>query len=228
MEDQDKTEWHMSPEEAPQLPATVKLPEQNFEPTMEQKMRQLGEGFPSRMKEAAMEMAAKLDAGMSMGQWFEIADAASHTGRVLFKHTPEAEEFAVKYVPKLNGDAGIDIYCIKDAVIEPGQYHDLPSGVFIAMPHDWYAEVRARSSTSKRMIHVYPGIIDPGYRGEMFTCVQNLGSVGPVYVKRGDRLAQLIFHKRVEPTFENVGDLELPKTERGERGFGSTNQEPKS
>ncbi len=73
------------------------------------------------------------------------------------------------------------------------------------------------------MVHVFPGIIDPGYVGEIRACVVNLGKE-PLVVKRGDRLAQLIFHKRIIPSFLPVGVEDLPKTQRGENGFGSTNE----
>jgi len=144
------------------------------------------------------------------------------SGEVLLKADDRAKEFVPNFKPKLGGDAGVDLYLVNDVKIEPGRYYDLPSGIRIAMPFDWYAEVRARSSTSKRMVHVFPGIIDPGYTGELFACVTNLSTTA-IELKRGDRVAQLIFHKRVSPRFVVVDAL--PTTERGERGFGSTDKE---
>jgi len=178
-------------------------------------------GFPARMREVAQRIAKEDGPSqMGLGQWLELLDAVQHSGRVLLRANPEAAEFAEKYAPKLDGDAGVDIYITQDHTLQPGDYYSIASGICIGMPFDWYAEVRARSSTSKQMIHVFPGIIDPGYTGEIFACVTNLGKQ-PIELKRGDRLAQLIFHKRVTPSFVLVDDL--PKTERGERGFGSTN-----
>ncbi len=158
---------------------------------------------------------------MSMAQMVEVADHLAHSGRVLIRFGENSREFNGSYAPKVSGDAGVDVYVTEDHLLQPGEYLSLPSDISICMPFDWYAEVRARSSTSKQMIHVFPGIIDPGYTGEIFACVTNLGKEA-VEIKRGYRLAQLIFHRRVNPEFVDVGGLELPATERGQRGFGST------
>lgn len=179
-------------------------------------------GFPARLKRFAKLISDSHDE-LALGQWLEHAHMVAHNATVLAAYSPEAEEFRDGYKPKLAGDAGIDMTVIKDAVLNPGEYVDLPSGVRIAMPSDWFAEVRARSSTSKRLVHVFPGVIDPGFTGELMACVINLGKE-PITIKRGDRVAQLIFHKRLTPNFLAFQAEDLPKTERGDRGFGSTNE----
>jgi dUTP pyrophosphatase len=202
---------------------SAQAPEPEKAPSLVDMLKhEVTEGFPQRMRKLAKLLGEAAD-GMSLGHWLEAAHTASHTGTVLASFSERALEFKDNYRPKLHGDAGVDIYLVEDAVLNPGEYIDLPSGVQVAMPIDWFAEVRARSSTSKRMVHVFPGVIDPGFTGEIKACVTNLGKE-PITVKRGDRIAQLIFHKRLTPSFLPVAVEDLPKTERGERGFGSTNE----
>jgi dUTP pyrophosphatase len=64
-----------------------------------------------------------------------------------------------------------------------------------------------------------PGTIDPDYRGELKVLMQNTGSE-PVSIRRGDRIAQLIFARFESPSVEEVDSLS--ETKRGEGGFGST------
>jgi dUTP pyrophosphatase len=64
-----------------------------------------------------------------------------------------------------------------------------------------------------------PGTIDPDYRGELKVLMQNTGSE-PVSIRRGDRIAQLVFARFEAPSVEEVDALS--ETERGEGGFGST------
>lgn len=154
-----------------------------------------------------------------MRDFLHMVDVMAHSGTVLLNYTPEAEEFVKSFKPKMPGDAGVDMYTITDMTILPGQYVDVPSGIKLAMPFDWYAEIRARSSTSKRRIYVAPGIIDAGYRGELYACCVNLTNE-PIVIKRGERVAQVVFHRRIHPNFKIVN--ELPPSERGDKGFGAT------
>lgn len=215
------TEQSMTPEQITQA-------DQNHAALLKYLHVEIDGGFALRLRKLAKMINEKPDApGMGLGQWLEAAHEVSHSGTVLAHFSETAEEFRANFKPKLAGDAGVDIYVTEDVVLRHLEYMSIPSGVHIAMPFDWFAEVRARSSTSKRMIHVFPGIIDPGYTGEIKACVTNL-SADPVTIKRGERVAQLIFHKRVVPNFLAVPADMLPQTERGERGFGSTNPEAQS
>lgn len=93
------------------------------------------------------------------------------------------------------------------------------SGVRIGMGSAIWCEIRPRSSTSRKKLHVLGGPIDSGYRGELYTVLHNLGLV-PRLIREGERYAQVVFHQAVRPTIRNV--RELGESERGESGFGST------
>lgn len=122
--------------------------------------------------------------------------------------------------PKLQGDAGWDIVTGQDIVCPPDQGTDIPSELFLEIPNHLYAVVQARSSTSKKRLLVLPGTIDAGYRGKIYVMVYNL-TKEPILIKKGDRIAQLLFFNRV-PHLKMVEVDELRKSQRGHAGFGST------
>lgn len=107
--------------------------------------------------------------------------------------------------------------------IDPGQRYLAPTDIRIEIPYSHWAAIEARSSTSKKSLIVPKGVIDPGYRGELFAQIINVGTA-PVTIKHGDRLIQLILHKNEVNDFEVVEADELSESERGETGFGSSGQ----
>lgn len=120
------------------------------------------------------------------------------------------------------GDAGFDLYVSRPAVIEPGTFVDIHCDVAMQLPPDVWGLIIGRSSTiRKRGLLVTPGIIDSGWRGELFAGVWNLGSE-PVEVAQGERLAQFI----PMPLLSDGLSLDLIETldehDRGTNGFGST------
>lgn len=108
-------------------------------------------------------------------------------------------------------------------VINPGCRYLVPTDIRIEIPYTHWAAIEARSSTSKQSIIVPKGVIDPGYRGELFAQLVNVGNK-PVVVRHGDRLIQLILHERTVKDFEIIEVDELSDSERGETGFGSSGQ----
>lgn len=124
-------------------------------------------------------------------------------------------------------DAGWDLFSIVDTEIPRGKPVDIRTGIAVALPEGYYGRIVHRSSTPrKRGLMVLEGIIDAGFRGELFACAyawpDPFSLVGdlPITVRRGESIAQLIVQK-VEPIrFEPVS--ELPPSERGEQGFGSS------
>ena len=108
-------------------------------------------------------------------------------------------------------------------VINPGERHLIPTDIRIEIPEGYWASIEARSSTSKKSLIVHKGVIDEGYRGELFAQIINVGK-HPVAIHHGDRLIQLIMHERVIKDFDVVEVDELSPSERGETGFGSSGQ----
>ena len=123
----------------------------------------------------------------------------------------------------LPGDAGADIVTAIDATLEPGERVVLPTGIAIALPQGYAAFVHPRSGLAARAglsLVNSPGTIDAGYRGEIKVIVINLDPVSPIVLRRGDRIAQLVFQRVEHAEFVEVS--ELPDSQRGTGGHGST------
>ncbi len=122
------------------------------------------------------------------------------------------------------GDAGWDLYVSRDAVIEPGQVADVHTDVRVKLPLRTYVRITGRSSTlRKHRLLVNEAIIDNGYTGELFICVLNLGDE-PFLVRRGMRLAQVLFHSIDDVRWSRVDSLGPSADGRGDAGFGSTGE----
>ena len=123
----------------------------------------------------------------------------------------------------LPGDAGADLRTAVDVRLAPGERAVVPTGIAVAMPEGYAAFVHPRSGLAARFgvsLVNTPGTIDSGYRGEIKIIIVNLDRNSPVSFARGDRVAQLVF-QRVERARVTEVD-ELPGSERGEGGHGST------
>lgn len=106
--------------------------------------------------------------------------------------------------------------------LKPGQRNLIPTGLKIALPHGYEAQVRPRSGLAyKHGITVLnsPGTIDADYRGNVGVILINHGSES-FTIENGERIAQLIITKFVQIEWDEVNDLSI--TSRGEGGFGST------
>ncbi len=120
------------------------------------------------------------------------------------------------------GDAGWDLIVSRDTKVPVDGFADVPCGIRIELPEGYWARITGRSSTiRKRHLHIAEGIIDNGYRGELFCAAWNLGDE-PVRIGRGERIAQLIPFKLERPEMKLVEVDELGESDRGEAGFGST------
>ena len=122
----------------------------------------------------------------------------------------------------LSGDAAVDLQCSEDVALEPGERAAVPTGIAIAVPEGYAGLVLPRSGHAHRSgIGVVngPGLIDPGYRGEVKVLLINHGRER-VQFQSGDRIAQLLIVPA--PAVEWVEVDELDETERGAGGFGST------
>lgn len=132
------------------------------------------------------------------------------------------EEGAKTPFKKHEGDAGWDLFVSEDCIIGPGETKDIHTGIRIDMPPFLYARITGRSSSLRNHgLLVNEGIIDNGYTGEMFVCVHNMGEK-PFHVKRGMRLAQVLFHIIEDVRWAQVDEIKPKAGKRGNDGFGST------
>jgi len=120
--------------------------------------------------------------------------------------------------------AGVDLRANLDAPItlKPLERQLIKTGLFIALPQGYEAQVRPRSGLAyKKGITVLnaPGTIDADYRGEIGVLLVNLSSE-PFTVEDGERIAQLVIAKHEVAEWEEV--TQLTETQRGSGGFGST------
>lgn len=122
------------------------------------------------------------------------------------------------------GASGFDLRAAvtEEQVIAPGKWKLVPTGISVEMPVGLEAQVRPRSGLAlKHGITVLntPGTIDADYRGEIGVILLNL-SEEPFVVKRGERIAQLVFQQVTPVEWERVDQLQ--STARGSGGFGHT------
>mgnify|MGYP001612588538 CR=1 FL=1 len=127
-------------------------------------------------------------------------------------------------VPKfaLAGDAGFDLYVGEKITLQPMERASVNTGYKMEIPDNHVGIIYEKSGLSfKHGIITYGNVIDSGYRGEVRVGVMNLGKEAYTF-EPGHKVAQMIIHKYEEVNFEEVKDGELSKSDRGERGFGST------
>jgi len=106
--------------------------------------------------------------------------------------------------------------------LAPGQHALVPTGLAIALPEGFEAQVRPRSGlAAKHGVTVLnaPGTIDADYRGEISVILINHGAE-PFTIRRGERIAQMVIAPVVQAKLNPVSSL--PETRRGSGGFGST------
>lgn len=120
--------------------------------------------------------------------------------------------------------AGVDLYAAveKDTVLEARTWKLIPTGIAVAIPEGHEGQVRPRSGLALKhgigMLNA-PGTIDADYRGEIGIILFNFSET-PFTIKRGDRIAQMVFATLLHAKLETVD--ELSETKRGAGGFGHT------
>lgn len=125
-------------------------------------------------------------------------------------------------VPKisLKGDAGMDLFSSIDFVLLPGEKIACPTGVAIKIPTGYAGLIWDKGSVGiVAGVKTLGGVFDSNYTGEWIIGLVNL-SQNKFEVRKGQKIAQVIFQKIEIPEIEEVADLE--KTNRGESAFGST------
>lgn len=116
-------------------------------------------------------------------------------------------------------DAGLDLYALGDNVIEGGGTALVKTGIAVDIPEGYEGSVRPRSGlTLKTPLKVQLGTIDSGYQSDVGIIAH---AVDTVVIREGDKIAQLVISPIVTPAVNVVKDFE-GESERGENGFGST------
>lgn len=120
-------------------------------------------------------------------------------------------------------DAGLDLHAAHDAELGPGERVLVGTGIAVAIPPGFAGFVQPRSGLALRhgvTCLNTPGLVDPGYRGEVKVLLVNTDREEPHHVRRGDRIAQLVI---VPIAYAELVEVELlDDTPRGEGGFGHT------
>lgn len=121
------------------------------------------------------------------------------------------------------GDAGLDLFAAEDVSLKPGERAAVPTGIAVAIPESHAGFVHARSGRALKeglaLVNA-PGLIDAGYRGEIKVIVVNLDPENTIHIARQEKIAQLVIQPVVVAELVEVD--ELPSSQRGEGGFGSS------
>jgi dUTP pyrophosphatase len=130
---------------------------------------------------------------------------------------------AVVPVRAYEGDAGLDLTACERVELGPGERALVGTGLAVAIPEGYAGFVQPRSGLAAKnglTIVNTPGLVDSGYRGELKVILLNTDERDPFVVEPGMRIAQLVVLEL--PDVDPVEVDELPASERGVRGFGSS------
>ncbi len=123
------------------------------------------------------------------------------------------------------GDAGYDLRSVEGVELRPGGRATVRTGVSVAIPDGYAGLVLPRSGLAARhgisLVNT-PGLIDPGYRGEILVPLINHDREEGFRIGPGMRIAQLVLVRAADAAFEEVDLLEAGTDGRGEGGFGSS------
>ncbi len=121
------------------------------------------------------------------------------------------------------GDAGLDLVAADNVTLKPGERAAVGTGIAVAIPPGCAGFVHARSGRALweglALVNA-PGVIDSGYRGELKVVCVNLDPEEPIYIRRGEKIAQLVVQSVERVELHEVA--ELPESQRGPGGFGSS------
>lgn len=117
-------------------------------------------------------------------------------------------------------DAGWDLYAAEKTHIVPARRRTVATKMSIAIPEGYVGLIWPRSGIAvKKGIDVFAGVIDSGYRGEIMVCLYNSSGLN-FKIDKGDRIAQIVFHKLPQTEMLEVDSLD--DSDRGSDGFGSS------
>ncbi len=117
-------------------------------------------------------------------------------------------------------DAGLDLCAVEAVTLAPGERRSIAAGIAMAIPEGYVGLVWDKSGIAhKGGLKTLGGVIDAGYRGEIFVGLHNLSDT-PYTFEVGNKVAQILIQAIVQPELVEVD--ELPEADRGEKAFGST------
>lgn len=123
----------------------------------------------------------------------------------------------------MEGDAGMDLCSIENAILGPGERISCCTGIAVKIPEEHAGLIWDKSGLAlKKGVKIMAGVIDSGYRGEIKVVLINL-SQEEYKINKGDKIAQMLIQKIKQPIIEEVKKLD--DTSRGGGGFGSTGLE---
>ena len=164
-------------------------------------------------------------------QWADARSSGRRTKlsflRVQIQREPGCEDLPLPEYHTAQS-AGLDLYAAveKETEIAPGEVNLISTGIRLAIPAGYEAQIRPRSGLALHNrigILNSPGTIDADYRGVVGVILANFGQQ-PFVVRRGDRIAQMVFSKVERVALEEVRKIKA--TERGDGGFGHTGTGP--
>lgn len=140
----------------------------------------------------------------------------------------ESKDAVIPKVAYNNTSAAFDISATEDVTINPNEAKEVPNGLRIIIKDvkPYYMTIHLRSSLGfKKKAIPHCGIVDSGYTGDLGVLVHNFGSE-PIEIKKGDRYAQILVHKKpkyelIEIDYDTFKKIESEQ-QRGSKGFGSS------
>lgn len=143
---------------------------------------------------------------------------------VQIRRTKRGKDVAALPAYMTDGSAGMDLTADLegDLVLKPLERTLIPTGIAVALPRGFEAQIRPRSGLAFKKGFTLlnsPGTIDSDYRGEIQLIAINLGQE-PVVIRNGERVAQMVVQRVCKVQWEEVN--ELPSSRRNEGGFGHT------
>lgn len=120
-------------------------------------------------------------------------------------------------------DSGLDIYASEDTLVTYTHASVIPTGIAVNIPPGYEGQIRPRSGkSSKTNLRVILGTVDATYNGELGVIADTLNK-SEYLVRKGEKIAQLVIQKVELPTLEIVDQFDT-QSERGEKGFGSSDE----
>lgn len=119
------------------------------------------------------------------------------------------------------GSVGLDLQTMQDIMLAPGESLRVKTGVAIDLLDGHEAQLRPRSGVSGKGALIHFGTVDTDYTGELMLNITNVGKQS-YEASNGERIAQMVIARAIRVSVEQVDYATFKKTERGDKGFGST------